>query len=191
MPAFSFQAIDAHIGQWQWEGSAARPGRRLATARRLTSAHGPSWAVWEPFDDAWSTTLEAVERIAIAAMEAGQMAERAADVALRTALSDSYRDVPVYDTSELRKVKSPPRCAVQLHGVGIEIDAGAGAIIRAIGAPRTVVIRTDLPPQLIRAARYVHRQAFHLAEAAMLDMAAQLGDQVPRLEPAVERVAAS
>lgn len=189
MAAFSFKAIDAHIGPWHWDGFAAAPGSPLAAARRVRVEGGPSWQAWERFDDEWQQTLAAVEQVARAGVEGGQLAWRNADVALRKALSNAYRDVPVPSTTDLREVARAPRCAVRLHGVRIEFDAGSGAIVRAGGAPRTVRITTDLPPQVVRAARYAHRYAFHLAEAAMLDMAAQVGDAVPGLEQALGEVA--
>jgi hypothetical protein len=189
MTSFSFKAIDAHIGPWQWDGFASAPGTRLASARRITVQGGRSWSMWEPLDEDWQRVLGAVEQIARAGVEGGQLAWRQADGALHSALSQRYRDFPVPGTSELRDVHRPPRCRVELHGVRIELDAGAGAIVRASGAPRTVKIQTDLPPQLIRAARYAHRYAFQLAEAAMLDMAAQVGDHVPSFEVALDRLA--
>lgn len=191
MSAFSFKAIDAQIGPWHWDGFAAAPGTPLAAARRLSIEGGPSWAMWERLDPEWQRVLAAVQQIACAGVEGGQLAWRNADAALRRALTDSYRDVRVPSTTDLREVPRSPRCAVRLHGVRIELDAGAGAIVRAAGAPRTVRISTDLPPQVIRAARYAHRFAFHLAEAAMLDMAALVGDEVPTLDHALGEVSAA
>lgn len=98
-------------------------------------------------------------------------------------------DLPVRSTTELREVAAAPRCAIRLHGVRIELDAGAGAVVRASGAPRTVRIQADLPPQVVRAARYAHRYAFHLAEAALLDMAAVVGHRVPHFEQALDEAA--
>ena len=189
MAAFSFKALDAHIGPWHWDGYAAEPGTRLAAARRLRVEGGPSWDFWEPLDEPWQSALAEVEQVAAAGVRGGQLAWRNADIALRKALSNSYRDYPVPSTTDLREIARPPRCRVQLHGVRIELDAGSGAIVRASGAPRTVRIQADLPPPVIRAARYAHRYAFQLAEAALLDMAAQIGDRVPNLEQALEREA--
>jgi hypothetical protein len=188
MAAFSFKAIDAHIGPWHWDGFAAAPGTRLSAARRISVEGGRDWAFWEPLDEEWQVALGAVEQIARAGVEGGALAWRQADGALRSAMSRRYRDRPIPGTSELREISRAPRCRVQLHGVRIELDAGAGAIVRASGAPRTVSIQTDLPPQVIRAARYAHRYAFQMAEAAMLDMAAQVGDHVPSFEVALERI---
>lgn len=185
MADFSFKAIDTHIGPWHWNGFAADSGSRLAAARRLVIEGGPAWEFWERFDETWQEVLAEVEQIAASAVRGGQLASRNADVALRKALTDSYRDYPVPSTTDLREIARPPRCLVQLHGVHIQLDAGSGAIVRASGAPRTVRIQADLPPAVIRAARYAHRYAFHLAEAALLDMAAQLGDHVPTLEQAL------
>jgi hypothetical protein len=188
MAAFSFKAIDAHIGPWHWDGFAAPTGSPLASARRLGVEGGRSWDFWQPLDEDWQRVIGAVEEIARAGVQGGQLAWRQADGALRSALSRRYRDFPVPGTSELREVARSPRCRVQLHGVRIEFDAGAGAMVRASGAPRTVRIQTDLPPQVIMAARYAHRYAFQLAEAAMLDMAAQVGDHVPSFEQALDRL---
>lgn len=188
MSAFTFCGIHAHIGAWEWDGYAAARESRLATARRLSIEGGRSWGAWERFDSDWQRVLDPVEQVARGGVEGGQLAWRSADGALRKALSNRYRDVPIPTTSELREVPRAPRCGIRLHGVRIELDAGAGAIVRASGAPRTVSITTDLPPQVVRAARYAHRYAYQLAEAALLDMAAQVGDRVPTLDQALEQL---